>query len=303
MKSKKAQLFSILAILIISLMFLSFELFSFIHQRGVIKTRISTMDSFLYSIEQNLERQVYISGFRILFLAENQITSTGNYIEVDKFFNEAFFNGTVNNVSSEILLGATYNDLINSLNQKASKINTEIILSNTTINISQDDPWHIKFSLVSDFIMRDKGDLAKWEKQQVISAFIPITGLEDPIYTVNSYAKVSRKINQTIYEGNYINEGDVSNLLSHVNNGYYAENSFAPSFLKRLEGNLSADKNGIESFVNLLEFSQQGIPTLEKSCIDYIYFSSNNPLYYNIAGMPSWFKIDYEDGHQEKYLS
>ncbi len=303
MKTKKAQLFSILAILIISLMFLSFELFSFIHQRGVIKTRISTMDSFLYSIEQNLERQVYISGFRILFLAENQITSTGNYIEVDKFFNEAFFNGTVNNVSSEILLGATYNDLINSLNQKANKINTEIILSNTIINISQDDPWHIKFSLVSDFIMRDKGDLAKWEKQQVISAFIPITGLEDPIYTVNSYAKVSRKINQTIYEGNYFNEGDVSNLLSHVNNGYYAENSFAPSFLKRLEGNLSADKNGIESFVNLLEFSQQGIPTLEKSCMDYIYFSSNNPLYYNIVGMPSWFKIDYEDNHQEKYLS
>ena len=298
MKSKKAQLFSILAILIISLMFLSFELFSFIHQKNVIKTRVSTMDSFLYSIEQNLERQIYISGFRILFLAEHHITSTGTYINVDDFFNEAFFNGTVNNISNNILLGATYSDLINSLNQKASKINVDITLSNTFINISQDDPWHVKFSLVSDFIMQDKGNLAKWEKQQVLSAFIPIEGLEDPLYIVNGYAKVYRTINQTPYEGSY-----GSNLLSHVNNGYYATNSFAPSFLNRLEGNLSADENGIESFVNLLEFSQQGIPVLEKSCIDYIYFSSNNPSYYPVAGMPSWFRIDYEDGHQEKYLN
>ena len=299
MKSKKAQLFSILAILVLSLMFVSFELYSFIHKRDVIKTRISTMDSFLYSIEQNLVRQMYISGFRILFLAENHITSTGNYINVDNFFDEAFFNGTVNGASDDILIGVTYDDLINSINQKANKINVEISLTNSVINITQEDPWHVKFSMVSNFVMQDKGGLTRWDKNQTISAFIPVASFQDPIYTINSYAKISRKIVQTPYEGNYVDGGDVSNLYSHVSNGYYSENINAPSFLKKLEGDSSADQNGIESFVNILEFSNQGISVSEKSCIDYIYFSSINPSYESVAGMQSWFRIDTE--HKIKY--
>jgi len=300
-KSKKAQFFSILAILIISLMFFSFEIFSVISERNVIKTRVSTMDNFLNSVEENLERQMFISGFRIIFLAENYITSTGDYINVDSVFNEAFFNGTIYGVNDSILLGATYDDLLISLNQKAKKINVDITLTNSTINISQDDPWNVKFTLTSDFVMEDKEGLAKWEKTQVISAFIPVTDFEDPIYVVNTLAKVSRKINKTIYEGNYVSGADVSNLLSHVNNGYYAENSDAPSFLKRLEGSVSADPNGIESFVNIPEISQQGITTYEKTTMDYIYFSTNNPPYYSVSGMPAWFYIDNEDDHLNKY--
>jgi len=301
-KNKKAQLFTILAILIIFLMFISFELFSFVNERNVVKERVSNMDSFLFSVEKNLERQVYISGFRILFLAENEITSSGNYINVESFFNEAFFNGTVNGDSNiSILKGATYPDLITSINQKASKINVNITLKNSVINISQSDPWNINFTMVSDFLMQDKNNLAKWEKQQTISAIVPISEFEDPLYTVNTYAKISRKINRTIYEGDYTDGNNVTNFLLHVNNHYYSANPFAPSFLKRLEGNLSADINGIESFVKVPDLSQQGLPTSEKSTIDYIYFSSDNPTYYSVSGMQSWFKIDNQDNHTEKY--
>lgn len=300
--NNRGQIFTIIAILIISLMFVSFELFSFIHERNVVKTRVSTMNNFLFSIEENLERQMYISGFRILFLAENEITSNGVYIDIEDFFNEAFFNGTVNGDSNNsILLGATYSDLISSLNQKSSKINVDIVLTNTTIDVSQEDPWFVKFTMTSDFTMEDKEDLARWDKQQIISALIPVVGFEDPTYIVNSYAMLSRKIIQTPYERNYISGTDVTNLLSHVNNGYYAANSFAPSFLNRLEGNFSADENGIESFVEIPELSQQGLPVSTKSVVDYIYFSSDNPTYYSVSGMPSWFKIDSEDNHTTKY--
>ena len=74
-------------------MFISFELFSLIHERGVIRTRVSTMDSFLNSVEDNLEKQIYIAGFRIIFLAENYVVDTGkyigetgNYTSIDDFF-------------------------------------------------------------------------------------------------------------------------------------------------------------------------------------------------------------------------
>ena len=304
MKNKKGQIFTIIAILLISLMFLSFEIFSSLYQSKSTKTRVSTMDNFLSSTEENLVRQVYISGFRIIFLAENQITSTGTYVNVDNFFNEAFFNGTINGgENNSILFGATYDYLVSSLNNKAKKINVNITLENSNLSVTQNDPWNVNVTLTSDFVMSDMNELARWEKIQIISTLIPITFFEDPLFTVNSYAKVSRKINQTPYEGNYNNSGNISNLLLHVNGRYYAANPNAPSFLNRLEGNLSADANGIESFVYIPDFSAQGILIKDKSIIDYIYFSSENPAYHTVSGMPAWFKIDgnNHDNHTQKY--
>ena len=294
--NKSGQIFTILAILLITLTFVSFEIFSLLHQRASTEERVSTMGSFLSSIEQNLERQIYIAGFRILFLAEDRITSTGSYINVENFFNEAFFNGTVNGEENNtILAGATYNDLLTSLNNKARKINVDITLENSTLSVTQSDPWNIRITLISDFIMSDRSNLARWKKRQTISALIPITYFEDPIFTINSNAQISRKINQTIYEGNYAPGGDTSNLYNHVDKGYYAANPFAPSFLNRLQGDLSADENGIESFVDITDF-----PPEDKSVIDYIYFNpSNDPISCNIQGMQSWFRIDQD--HLAKY--
>lgn len=289
-------------------MFVSFELFSFIHERGVIRTRISTMDSFLNSIEDNLEKQIYIAGFRIIFLAENYIVDTGKYIGdngnyngVDDFFQEAFLQGTIAGVEQPIIF--IYSDLADSLQEKADKMNLEISLENppSLINVSQEDPWHVNFSVGFNFIMQDKENLAKWERFQIVSVLIPITDFADPFYNVETYNKVNRIIKQTPYEGIYVVSGDKTNLISHIDNGYYAENSNAPSFLMKLEGDFSANQNGIESFVIRPDISQQGLPTTEKSCIDYIYFSSNSPPYSSVSGVyESWFRID--EAHKIKYL-
>lgn len=292
-----------IAVFLIILSFLSFEFFAFLQENKSVKTRVATMDSFLGSVEENLERQIYISSFRILFLAESEIVSTGGYIiDIDDFFQEAFFNGTVNGVpETSVLPGATYDDLIDSLNDKATNINVDISLNNSKLYVLQSDPWNLNVTLVSDFLMTDKGDLARWEKVQMISAMIPITFFEDPIFTVNSLARISRKINRTIYDGNYVVGGDISNLEDHVDKGYYSANVNAPSFLMRLEGDLSPDPNGIESFVNIPELSAQGITTFSKTTVDYIYFSTNYPIHYGVTGMYSWFRIDSNDNHFVKY--
>ncbi|MFA4953330.1 MAG: hypothetical protein WC584_03845 [Candidatus Pacearchaeota archaeon] len=295
MKNKSGQVFTLIAITLIGLLLISFEIFSISQQRFSVKTRISTMENFLYSTEENLERQLYISGFRIIFLAENEITNRGQYINnIDSFFNEAFFNGTVDGNVQEILSGATYGDLILSLNEKSEKVNVGIILSNSSIDVRQTDPWHVNFTLTFNFLMEDKADLAKWEKEQKISALIPVSGFEDPFYIINTNAKVSRKINATIYQGNYTDGTDVSNLISHLNKKYYVANPDAPNFLKRLQGDFSSDENGIESFVDLSELSSQGIQVKDKTGVDHIYFSSDNPAAYVVSGMPVWFKLDSE---------
>ncbi len=289
--SKKAQIFTVIAIMVLMLMFVSFEVFSIINQRDAIETRVSSMDSMLHSIEINLERQLYIAGFRGIFVALEEITTSGQYISnIHNFINETFFNGTVAGNQNSILYGTTYNDMLISINSKARKINVEVEMSNASLELSQDDPWNVKLVLTSNFLMKDREGLAQWNKTQIISTKIPITNFEDPIYTVNL---APRKINQTLYEGNYVNNGDVTNLTLHLNGQHYTQHEDAPSFLQRIEGNLSADPygNGIESFVRF--------PDEDKSVVDHIYFSSQNPSAYPVNNMPAWFKLD--DNHATKY--
>lgn len=300
--NKRAQLFTLIAFLLLTFLFLTVEIYSFIDANDSKMTRVETMNSFLHGLEENLERQLYITGFRIIFLAETQIVANGSYIDVDSFFDEAFFNGTVNGQENNTFLtGVTYDDILLSINEKAQKINVNISLENTVITVDQSDPWFVDFTMTSDFVMRDSEGLANWSKVQTISAQIPIVGFEDPFYTLNTNAKVSRKINRTEFEGNYVSGSDVSNLYAHVANGYFAANPAAPSFLHRLEGNFSADEYGIESFVNIAQLSSQGISTKTKSTIDYIYFSGSDPIYYSVPSMQAWFLIDDESNHLTKY--
>ena len=93
----------------------------------------------------------------------------------------------------------------------------------------------------------------------------------------------------------FANGTDVTNLFKHAENSFYINSTTAPSFLNRLEGKFTPDPNGIESLVYL-----PNLPlSKDKSCVDYIYFSSNDPTTGHIQGMPSWFKLD--DDHIVSY--
>ena len=298
--NKKSQIFTLIAIALLFLLFVSYEIYSTVYERIAIKTRVKTMDSFLSSLENYLGRQFYISGFRILFLAEDKITRTGTYISnFDSFFDEAIMQGKVDGVTSDILIGVTLTDIENSIKEKADKMNLLVSLSNTNIRMTQEDPWHVAVIFNATLNLTDKSNLASWYKNETIIALIEVEGFEDPVYLINSNGKVSRKINQTIYDGEYVSGADVDNLLSHLENRYYTNNTLAPSFLKRMKGDLTADANGIESFVYLPEMSAQGMQVKEKSVVDYIYFSLSNPGSTTISGMPPWFRIDSE--HCSRY--
>ncbi len=298
--NNKSQIFTLIAIALLVLFFVSYEVYSISQDRYAIKTRISTMDSFLFSLETNLEREVYVSGYRAIFLAEDKISKTGTYIpDINSFMQEAFFNGTASGNSSEILDGTTYSDILQSVNEKADKINVNININNPEISIFQENPWNVALIFSFDLEMNDNSNLASWKKHEDIKSLIEIDGFEDPVYLINTNGKVAYKFNRTIYDGNYVQAGNPENLNQHVLNKYYAENPDAPSFLKRLEGDLSADANGIESLADLSEFTKQGLEIQQKSIVYHIYFSQNNPSSRNIQGLPSWFRLD--DAHLVKY--
>jgi len=298
-KNKKSMIFTILVITLLSFFLVSYSVFSIVQDRKTINDRIETLNDFVLAVEEDLPRQVYISSFRIIFLFENHITEHGAYItNFNETINEAFFNGTIYNVTQELMQGVTYSGIVEATNEKARKINAEVYLNNPILTITQEDSWRVKSTLVANLYIKDKGDLASWNKTVELVAYVPVENFEDPFYTINTNSLVTNKINRTIYEP-FVQGNNVTNLKNHAVNSNYINSSLAPSFVDRLQGKLSSNENGIESIVNIEKLSNQGIEVRSKSVVDYIYFSLDNPASYNVNEMPNWFKIDQD--HIEIY--
>ncbi len=189
--------------------------------------------------------------------------------------------------------GVTFDGILTTVREKAKKINANVSLENPSLNVLQVDPWNVKISLTADFIVEDVNGLALWNKTEEFVTYIPIESFNDPIYLINTNGLVSVKLKKSPHSV-FVSDGDASNLNSHLDNSYYIASASGPSFLDRLQGSFSANQFGVESLVNLEKLTEQDISVKDKSLVDYIYFSSENPNSCDIEqnGLPSWFKLD-----------
>jgi len=290
--NKKGIFFTILVIVILTLFFLSYTFFSVVQERKTIQKRIETMNSFLFSIEEDLQRKLFISGFRVIFLMNKRIIETGSYInDTNAVFIEAFFDGTIEGYSdSEIDLlmsDAKFSDIVSSIQSDANKINVNVTFSdNPVLNMTQDDPWNVKITFISAFLMEDLSGLASWNKTQVIVTYIPIEGFEDPTYFLEE--GFPNSINRT----QYLTFNNTAELQDHAQNTYYLNNTDAPSFLNRLEGNIAASSSccGIESLA-----VPKLISLTDVSIVDHEYFLRMSGIQQSC--MPGWFYIDPSSSH------
>ena len=301
MRNKKAQAFVLIAILIASMIIISFSVYFVFNDRKVVNERVKTMDSFLFSLEEDLVRQMYIVGYRGLFLAEVEVTNTGEYIEnISNFFSSAFFNSVPydsfcneSNINISAMCGVRYADLIQSIEDKGDSMNLNLNISHPAISIYQYDPWNVAINFQFNLTMDDESGLARWDKRENITSLISIEGFEDPLYIIETNARVPVKINKTSYEGIYVVSESVSNLKSHLYSSMYTSTPFAPSFLMRLQGMTGADAEGkgIESLVDVSSLPAVYRKT-DRTVVDYLYFNPSPISGSQIQGMPSWFKID-----------
>lgn len=299
MKNKKAMVFTLIAIALLSLFLVSYGFYTIAEDRKTTNKRVGTLNNFVFSLEQDLPRQLYISGFRTIFLFEKRISESGEYItDFNSTFEECFFNGTIYDEYQELMDGVTFPGIINSINEKAANINADVNILNPKVSITQDNPWDIKINLQADLLVRDKSNLVSWNRSFSVDSYVSIENFEDPLYIVNTNGLISNNINKTPYEF-FVQGSDISNLEEHVENSYYIASSTAPNFIDRLQGKNSLSPNGIESLVYLPDLSKQGITIKQKSVVDYIYFSEDNPVSYQILGMPAWFRLDNE--HLDDY--
>ena len=293
------MIFTIMVIALLSFFLIAYSGYEIIKDRSPIEKRINTLNSFVSSVETDIPRHLYISGYRTIFIMQQYTIDKYSYItDFDNSLEEIFFNGTLYGEHKSLMDDGKFSDILESLNNNAEKINAEVQMLNPSISVEQLDPWNLQFNLNITLIITDKSNLASWNRTDSFNATVPIATFVDPIYSVETSGKVTNEITKSPFAN--FSSTDYSNLISHFQNSYYIASTSAPSFLNRLVGNFSNNEFGIESIVYPQNLANVDLSVKHKSLIDYIYFSDNNFQNYEISPISNLI-LDNQNNHLEIY--
>lgn len=305
--NKKGIFFTFIAIGLVSLVVYSFVIhIGYIYRDSmfVIETRVNTISSFIKDVEVDINRGFYISSFRALLAIQSNIASNQSFIpDVEAAFEEALFNSTVRNESNHLIVNASFTDWVEKIQEEADKIDLAVNITAQNVTLNQSGPWTINAEMDILINITDKKKTAYWVRHKHITTHLDIEGFEDPVYSQSTYGKVTTSIKQA----NSTNFNDLDVLKEHISNSYYIESERAPSFLMRMEGNLSNSSMGIESIVNYNKLLVQGITPKTTSMVDYIYFANGTVSSCKInetnnESNHDWFRLDDTDNyHLNKY--
>ena len=279
-----------------------------------IVTRISTMNDFLRDFDSDVSRATYISGYRSFIALEQYTSANGAFLaNASPVFIEAFLNGTINGESYDILTNSTFSEYLARVNADAAQ--EGIILNVTVLNVAlnQSTPWSVDVTFDLAVNVTDTRGLASWDYTKPFTTAVSILNLRDPLYSVETNGLLPNTIIMSPYNNSNFVTGsnNTTNLNNEVEQMYYREDPYAPSYLQRLEGQFNASsKYGIASIVNLDALNAQGLSVYtDRSVIDAYYFSGRNATNWcphRGSPLPSWFKIDndhYNDPQHNYELS
>jgi hypothetical protein len=308
---KKGFFFTVIAVYLVAALMLSTLFYNKYEMRkkaSVENIRILAVNDFIKDIDSDLERGLYISGFRTLLGLEEYIATTGNHLDdTEPAFNQVFFNRSINGYPITLLDNSSFSDWEERINSQAESIGIRVNFTIESLEVKQEDPWNVELYTNITMLVYDATGMASWNRSKTIHAQIPITGFEDPLYSLNSYGRVANVITPA-NSTDFVSGTDTTVLLNHLENSLYIESATAPSFLMRLEGNFSTSSCcGIESLVDVDKMTAQGIPARSMSIVDYVYFGTRTTANLCINNskaepdMPSWFRLDSDDFHISTY--
>ncbi len=301
--NKKGIFFTFIALFIVILIVAvvsTKQKYRYSERSNAIASRIRTMNNFIEDYENDIEREIFIGGYRALISVNSYIRQTQSYIDdFDAVFSEILINGTANSTTMELMQqdgrGADINSWLDRINEEASSLNIQVDVEVHDIKVAHVSPWIIRVNVNATSEISDMKGLASWTINEVYKREFPIFGFEDPLYTVETSDKITVLINMTP-DMEFVDGNDTSVLQNHITNNYFINSTDAPSFLMRYTGNLSSSEFGIESMVDPEYMSSQMGSFKQRSLVDYIYFGNQTTTdYCNFQNMSAWFRLDDEN--------
>lgn len=297
--NKRGMFFTLIAVSLLGIVLFSYSVtysYTLQEKSAVIEARVDTMNRFLKEVDSDMQNAIYIAGFRALIGMEDEVANTGTFVsDTESSFKELFMNGTLDGSNVSVMQNNTFPYWLSRINLQANAVGINLTLNVSDVNIYHASPWVVRVTVNSTLNLSDSKSTASWVQDKNLYADISIIGFEDPQYAVHTSNNVIKRINRTIYEGNFTNnDTDDDNIRDHVAKTMYANFTGAPSFLMRFKNDMNQSEFGIESFVEKAEVSPYHACPTETSSIDSIYWQCDSSLtVYQVANW-SGFRIDNE---------
>ncbi len=300
--NKKGVFFTVISILLLSVIIFGLVINTetrLKEKRLPIETRVNSVDDFIGDIEIDIERGLYIAAFRALLGLQQDMIESGQFVSnLNYTFELLVTNGTRGGEYVDVIDDAEMNSWIQRISEKATELLIDMEYEIIDVRIRHINPWVIAIDIDVILDITDEKGTASWQRNSTITTTINIEGFEDPLYTIHSNGGVIKEIERTNITDFVDETGDTNGLLNHLDNSYYTDSNISPSYLQRLEGSLGPSQHGIESLVDLQEFSQlesYGVELKDDcSIVDFVYFDNNceNITSYLINNTYSWFRLD-----------
>ena len=259
----------------------------------VLDTRVYTMNQLIDDIGDDGGRMISVATYRALVAFQEQVANTSSYIpNVSKYYGELVTNGTYNGTNRTVMENNTFGTWVTRIQEAASEVGLELTITNGPFAVDHIDAWTIAGFTNLTIYLRDGITNATWNISRSVNGSVSILSFEDPVYRVNTFGRVLSTVIRTNIT-TFVSGTDADELVRHANNSWYRAWNAGPSFLQRLQGQLSSSSpHGIESLVNLQEISNAGMSIETKSIVDYTYFSASDPTSCTLNDTPSWFRLD-----------
>ncbi|MFB6075845.1 MAG: hypothetical protein ABEK17_01755 [Candidatus Aenigmatarchaeota archaeon] len=205
MKNKKGILFSVMAIFLLSpLVLLTIshtETMSGYGEKVGEIVRLKAGFFFLQSIDEDLERGISIVGKRSITSAINYVVSEGETLEYPEGdLEELFKNGTLHGEEVALMNMTTIYNWKNEVKDLSSERGFLVNISFLGLDIGMKDSYNVLFSLNYSLKLTDKNGVFSFTKNYSKNIGVPITGLEDPLFSLNTGGKVSLPIEKSHYD-------------------------------------------------------------------------------------------------------
>jgi len=294
-RSKKGFFFTMVAIALSMVLILSFRVYD-VQERNqkdeVVTARILALNHLVKDVKEDVRKGLYITSKRALLGIQEYVAEEGAFLpNATASFREGLLNGTIQGIETNLTVNATFPDWMAKIQEQAAKADVDLNITILSISLQHAGPWDANVTAVMDINVTDRKGTASWQQEQEVSALVSIIDLEDPLYVVKTGGKITNIIRHTNYTP-FVQGSDVTNLLLHTNDSLYIASNYSPSYVMRLEGNLSASPDGIESLVNVVKLQINNVQTYDRSVADAVYFGTETTTNYRINNTPSWFKLD-----------
>jgi hypothetical protein len=270
---RKGVFFTLIAVSLLALVLFTYSVtysYSLQEKSAIIETRVDTMNRFLKSVDSDMENAVYISGYRAIVGLTDYVLTNATYVSnTTAALVGLFLNGSIGSYNSTFMSNNTFPDWIEKIADKGAEIDINLSVGVLSVDVYQDSPWSVVFDVEADINISDPKSTANWSRQKYISSEISIIGFEDPWYAMHTNGLILKRINQSVYDGNFTVGNDTSNLRDHVANTLYIAFNASPDFLMRFENDHNASPYGIESLVNkseILDYCSTSTSSVDTIC-------------------------------------